>query len=201
VRSPQSALPCRNREIALEQAEAQPVGADMSIDLATAPPLSLPALDVPAPRKTDARPTLESFAVASLVFSVIELAAAWGWLHWQADRFPLAPSILVVAAMRSAFFLLFATVVVQRLMSADASADSRDAQSFGAAALLMHLPWTLVVLRNAAFDAPWLVAIVALTVLTTTRLARIDARAGLVAAPYAAWTIAALAAQAADSAR
>ena len=167
----------------------------MRIDISQHDIIEANAQARPTPRIAAAS-SIASFVWSAIAFCLLELVGAWGWLHWRADLATIAPSPLATMAMRSAFLLLFITVIVRTHVQAEQSCkDARDAASFGIAGLLMHLPWTLIVMRWPIFAGLWLLAIAALTILATARYARFDMRAGLVAAPYTAWMIAAFIAQ------
>lgn len=139
---------------------------------------------------TTTRAPLHGLTRAALLYCVLEIAAAWGWMHWRADVGALAPSALVTAVLRSVFLLLFASAVGDAFTRTN-DPRARVAAATGFAALVLHLPWTLIVLDFAPFSLAWLFLMTFTTTYAAAQLGRADPRASLIAAPYTAWMVAA----------
>lgn len=131
-------------------------------------------------------------ARAGVLYCVVEAAAAWGWLHWRANLPSLAPSLAVTMLIRGAFLLLFVSAVSQAWTRVRQTPEARNAACFGAATLLLHAPWTLIVLTWPRLSPVWLGAMAVAAIVTTARLGREAPKATLIAAPYTAWLVCAV---------
>ncbi|MBU6373202.1 MAG: hypothetical protein KJS97_10780 [Alphaproteobacteria bacterium] len=152
------------------------------------------ALTPSAPLAAPAAPRAMAYdraclARAGLVYVALEALAAWGWLHWRADMPTLAPSLAVTMLMRGAFLLLFVSAVAQAGARSRHIPGARDAACIGVAALLLHAPWTLIVLKWPQVAGVWLAAMAATAIAATARLGRDQPSAALIAAPYTAWLV------------
>ena len=139
---------------------------------------------------TQQRPS--GLASAAIVYCLLEAAAAWGWMHWRADLPALAPPLIITTLMRSAVLLVFVSAISQAASRSSTNVRARDAACVGRAALLLHAPWTLIVIRWPNLTWLWLACMCAAAVATTAKLGRDRLDAALIAAPYTGWLVAAL---------